>query len=83
MVVKNINNDMKSFITHFEITLDEWDKFGSRFPTGYQREKLLGRGGFSLIWLAKDLKSGTMCAIKQIPKKSKHETHFKELAFCT
>lgn len=74
-------NDPKSFMQHFEITAEEWDKFGNRFPNSFQREKLLGRGGFSLIWLAKY--NGQLCAVKQIPKKSKHETHYKEIAFCS
>ncbi|CAD8165073.1 unnamed protein product [Paramecium octaurelia] len=82
-VNKNQIIDAKSFVQQFELTMEEWDKFGNRFPLGFQREKLLGRGGFSLIWLAKEQKGGALCAVKQIPRKSKHETHFKELAFCT
>jgi hypothetical protein len=27
------------------------DTFGDRFPDGYDKIKLLGRGGFSLVWL--------------------------------
>ncbi|CAD8148760.1 unnamed protein product [Paramecium octaurelia] len=82
-IKQNQANDPKTFIQQFELTIEEWDKFGNRFPFGFQREKLLGRGGFSLIWLAKEQKGGALCAVKQIPRKSKHETHFKELAFIT
>jgi dual specificity tyrosine-phosphorylation-regulated kinase 2/3/4 len=27
------------------------EMFGDRFPDGFEKLKLLGRGGFSLVWL--------------------------------
>lgn len=39
--------------------------------------KLLGRGGFSLVWLGKHVKSGKQFAIKQIISNNTHQTHIK------
>jgi hypothetical protein len=29
----------------------EKEKFGDRFPPGFQKMKLLGKGGIALVWL--------------------------------
>ena len=44
----------------------EWKKFGDRFPKNYQKLKLLGRGGFSLVWLGQKTDTNEIFAIKQI-----------------
>ena len=51
--------------------------FGDRFPDGYDKIKMLGRGGFSLVWLGEHKKSKKRYAIKQIITESNHETHKK------
>lgn len=45
--------------------------------------KLLGRGGFSLVWLGRHIKSGREFAIKQIITQNTHQTHIKEIWFGT
>ena len=45
--------------------------------------KLLGRGGFSLVWLGEHKKSKKKYAIKQIITESSHQTHIKEIWFGT
>jgi dual specificity tyrosine-phosphorylation-regulated kinase 2/3/4 len=57
------------------------ETFGDRFPDGYDKIKLLGRGGFSLVWLGEHKKSKKKYAIKQIITESNHETHKKEIWF--
>jgi len=43
----------------------------------------LGRGGFSLVWLGYHRSSKKRVAIKQILTKNPHETHLKEIWFCS
>lgn len=57
--------------------------FGDRFPDGFEKLKLLGRGGFSLVWLAEHKKNKKRFAIKQIITESTHQTHIKEIWFGT
>ena len=40
--------------------------FGDRFPDGFEKLKLLGRGGFSLVWHGEHKKNKKKFAIKQI-----------------
>ena len=43
----------------------------------------MGRGGFSLVWLGRHIKSGREFAIKQIITQNTHQTHIKEIWFGT
>ena len=43
---------------------EEWTMFGDRFPIQFDKKKLLGRGGFSLVWLGEHRKSKEKFAIK-------------------
>jgi dual specificity tyrosine-phosphorylation-regulated kinase 2/3/4 len=59
------------------------ETFGDRFPESFQKVKLLGRGGFSLVWLGEHKKSKKQFAIKQIRTENNHQTHIKEIWFGT
>lgn len=62
---------------------EEIEVFGDRFPDGFDKIKLLGRGGFSLVWLGEHKKSKKKYAVKQIITESSHQTHIKEIWFGT
>ena len=48
------------------MTQDEEKLYGKRFVSGYERLKLLGRGGQALVWLARRVSDLKLFAIKQI-----------------
>lgn len=49
-----------------DLSREEMEMFGDRFPDGFDKLKLLGRGGFSLVWLGEHKKSKKKYAVKQI-----------------
>ena len=55
--------------------------FGDRFPEKFQKVRLLGKGGFSLVWLGVHKRTKKPFAIKQILTKNSHQTHLKEIWF--
>lgn len=59
------------------LTAEEYSKFGERFPERFKRIGLLGRGGFSVVWLGVHKSSKKRVAVKQILTKNPHETHMK------
>lgn len=61
------NCNVKSYLT-----AEEFSKFGDRFPDHFRRVGLLGRGGFSLVWLGVHKSSKRKVAIKQILTKNPH-----------
>jgi len=40
---------------------------------------LIFRGGFAIVWLAKEIRTGEMVALKQINTKNSRGTHKREL----
>ena len=50
----------------FDLSKQELETFGERFPDSFEKIKLLGRGGFSLVWLGAHKKNGKQFAVKQI-----------------
>jgi hypothetical protein len=42
--------------------------YGDRCPKGYEKVKLLGKGGCAIVWLAKQTSTGKTVALKQFPK---------------
>ena len=68
----------------FSLSKDEEKIYGERFPTGYKKIRVLGRGGCALVWLAEDTLTGKKLAIKQVSRLSgsnavdscKREIHF-------
>ena len=42
--------------------------YGDRTPKNYAKISILGRGGCALVWLAKNLQSDMVVALKQFPK---------------
>ena len=48
----------------------EKQQYGNRCPPGYQKIKILGKGGIAVVWLGK--KDDQLVAMKQFPKKSGH-----------
>ena len=54
------------------MTPEEYSKFGERFPENFKRVGLLGRGGFSVVWLGVHRSSKRKVAIKQILTKNSH-----------
>jgi serine/threonine protein kinase len=75
-VTIKINRDDDFDVTAV-LTNEEIDKFGDRFPEKFKRVALLGRGGFSVVWLGIHRSSKRKVAIKQILTKNPHETHLK------
>jgi dual specificity tyrosine-phosphorylation-regulated kinase 2/3/4 len=43
--------DKKTNSNPYDLSREEIETFGNRFPESFQKVKLLGRGGFSLVWL--------------------------------
>jgi serine/threonine protein kinase len=64
-----------------DLTEEEYKNFGDRFPVNFVKAALLGRGGFSLVWLGIQRKTKKRLAIKQILTKNPHQTHLKEIWF--
>lgn len=52
------------------MTDEEKQIYGNRFPKGYKKVNMLGRGGCALVWLAIDERNGQKVAVKQFPKSS-------------
>ena len=50
------------------LTDQERKVYGNRCPEGYQKVKLLGKGGCALVWLGKAKDSEELVAMKQFPK---------------
>jgi len=44
----------------------ELKQFGNRCPSGYNKVKILGKGGIAVVWLG--VKDGVQVAMKQFPK---------------
>lgn len=47
----------------------ELETFGDRCPPGYTKERLLGKGGYAVVWLLKNQSTGEQVAGKQFPAK--------------
>lgn len=67
----------------WDMSDEEWEIFGDRFPHQFDKKKLLGRGGFSLVWLGEHRKTKETFAIKQILSNNTHQSHMKEIWFGT
>ena len=70
------------------VTPDEEKIYGKRFMVGYDRVKLLGKGGQAVVWLAIRKSDSTSFAVKQIAlggyvseKLGRKESEFNELLF--
>jgi len=73
-----------------QMTSEEERLYGKRFMLGYEKIKLLGKGGQGLVWLAKRKKDDELVAVKQIAlggffneKTSKKEIEINDLIFNT
>lgn len=49
------------------LSKDDERTYGDRFPSGYKKLKLLGRGGCAVVWLGED-PTGNRVAVKQVSK---------------
>ena len=49
------------------LSKDDERTYGDRFPAGYRKLKLLGRGGCAVVWLGED-PAGNQVAVKQVSK---------------
>ena len=58
----NININVNS------LTETEHQIYGNRFPERYKKIRLLGKGGFALVWLAKNIETLDYVALKQFSK---------------
>lgn len=69
------------------LSKEEEKLYGDRFPTGFKKVKVLGRGGCALVWLGEDCATGKKLAIKQVSRSNgsnaiescKREIHFGTL----
>jgi len=57
---------------YWDLSDEEWTTFGDRFPLAFNKIRLLGRGGFSLVWLGEHKKTRERYAIKQIITNNSH-----------
>jgi len=53
-------------LEEFSMTADEEKVYGKRFIGGYERVRLLGRGGQALVWLGRRVADQKLFAVKQI-----------------
>jgi dual specificity tyrosine-phosphorylation-regulated kinase 2/3/4 len=71
----------------YSLSKEEEKIYGERFPIGYKKLKILGRGGCALVWLGEDSLTGKKVAVKQVSRLSgsnavdscKREIHFGTL----
>ncbi|EAR97050.2 Serine/Threonine kinase domain protein (macronuclear) [Tetrahymena thermophila SB210] len=72
----NFKNNFKEIIALSE---EETKLYGSRCPQGYEKIEILGKGGFSVVWLCKSSKTQQKVAVKQIVNKNNQESIQREL----
>ena len=65
----SINNDI-------HLTQDEIQIYGNRCPKDYHKLRLLGKGGYAVVWLCKSLKDNKTYALKQFSKTRNIINHF-------
>ena len=70
--IKSIITPKTGFVER-QITNEEKEVYGNRFPIGYKKIALLGKGGCAVVWLANELNTNTKVAIKQFSKASGHQ----------
>ena len=63
------------------LTEEERKQYGDRFPEDFDKIDFLGRGGFALVWLGIEKKTGKKVAVKQIVKGAGTESQKKELYY--
>lgn len=63
------------------LTEEERKQYGDRFPEDFDKIDFLGRGGFALVWLGIEKKTGKKVAVKQILKGAGTESQKKELYY--
>lgn len=80
--------DTKALENDLVITQDEEKNYGKRFPNGYERIRLLGRGGQGLVFLAARKSDNASFAVKHIllggyitEKQAKKEAEISHLIF--
>ncbi|CAD8118213.1 unnamed protein product [Paramecium sonneborni] len=61
-------------------TLED-DENPDNFPQQFQKIKLLGKGGFSLVWLAEHKTTKVRVAIKQIKQSNSNQAYLREIWF--
>ena len=54
-----------------DMTQLEFEMFGNWELPGFSKIRILGKGGYAIVWLVKDNESGNHYAAKQFPWKSK------------
>jgi len=64
-----------------QMTDEEKKLYGDRFLEDYEKIDFLGRGGFALVWLGIERKTGKKVAVKQILKGAGTESQKKELYY--
>ncbi|KAL4467046.1 hypothetical protein ABPG74_010643 [Tetrahymena malaccensis] len=72
----NQKNNFKEIIALSE---EETKLYGSRCPQGYEKIEILGKGGFSVVWLCQSTKTQQQVAVKQIVNKNNQESIQREL----
>ncbi|KAL4455024.1 hypothetical protein ABPG74_006406 [Tetrahymena malaccensis] len=78
---QNNNDKQPNSKQKWDLSEEEYNNFGDRFPKTLIKKKLLGRGGFALVWLGEDKQTKENYAVKQILSSNAHQTHIKEIWF--
>ncbi|EAS00330.2 Serine/Threonine kinase domain protein (macronuclear) [Tetrahymena thermophila SB210] len=78
---QNNNDKQNNSKQKWDLSEEEYNNFGDRFPKTLIKKKLLGRGGFALVWLGEDKQTKENYAVKQILSSNAHQTHIKEIWF--
>jgi dual specificity tyrosine-phosphorylation-regulated kinase 2/3/4 len=89
LAVNRSRNNLQNRVdkSKFVLTKEEERVYGERFPAGYKKIKVLGRGGCAIVWLGEDSETGKQVAVKQVSRISginavescKREIHFGNL----
>lgn len=66
LIVKREEPKAKAVKNTF-LSKDDEKTYGDRFPSGYKKLKLLGRGGCAVVWLGED-PTGNRVAVKQVSR---------------
>ena len=70
MILKKSGTSSRSNMMECQLTNEEQNIYGNRFPLGYKKLCLIGKGGYALVWNGKRISNNIKYAIKQFSRSS-------------